>query len=307
MTIVSANSSISPPLILLVLDGLSTLELVPSKFGPVPQGSPMSYQSPLEKSCGSIILHHIAPDFPALPLMLHNLPNMCFVLTLGQLMHLQSLQISLQMCYEIESRTREQSRCPAWVQLRQPRLTASHFRDACRGSAKEESAAMALAAWMIRGSKRQTAAIKRGLQMESEVLANDADILKVNVLPVGFIIHPDTPYLGATPDGRVYDPSESPPFGLVEVKSSTKNDVSQVAHLKVYNGHACLRCSYAYFWQVQGQLAITGLEWCDFVTDTLTTITVEQVWRDESFIAQMKSKLDMFYFNTFINVFMSMQ
>uniref|UniRef100_A0AAV2MH39 Uncharacterized protein n=1 Tax=Knipowitschia caucasica TaxID=637954 RepID=A0AAV2MH39_KNICA len=41
----------SPPLIALVLEALSTLELVPSKFGPVPRGSPMSYQCPPEKSC----------------------------------------------------------------------------------------------------------------------------------------------------------------------------------------------------------------------------------------------------------------
>ncbi|XP_035992601.1 uncharacterized protein LOC118563079 [Fundulus heteroclitus] len=297
----------SPPLIAVVLDGLSNLELVPSKFGPVPQGSPMSYQCPPEKSSGSIILHHMAPDFPSLPLMLHRFPNMCFVPTLGQLIHLQSLQVSLEMSYEIEARTREQSKCPAWVHLRQPRLTASRFRDACRGSAEEESAATALASRMIRGSTRQTAAMKRGLQMESEVLANYAEMLKVNVLPVGFIVRPDTSYIDATPDGKVYDPSESPPFGLVEVKSSTKNDVCQVAHLKVQDGHAILRRSHAYYWQVQGQLAVTGLEWCDFVTDTLTTITVERVWRDESFIDQMKSKLDLFYFNTFIDVFMTMQ
>uniref|UniRef100_A0AAV2J1L6 Uncharacterized protein n=1 Tax=Knipowitschia caucasica TaxID=637954 RepID=A0AAV2J1L6_KNICA len=75
----------SPPLIALVLEGLSTLELVPSKFGPVPRGSPMSYQCPPEKSCDVIIIHHTAPDFPALPLMFHSLTNMCFVPTLGQL------------------------------------------------------------------------------------------------------------------------------------------------------------------------------------------------------------------------------
>lgn len=62
----------------------------------------------------------------------------------------------------------------------------------------------------------------------------------MNVLPVGFIIHPNSSHLGASPDSRVYDPSESPPFGLVEVKCSTKNDVSQVAHLKMQDGNASL-------------------------------------------------------------------
>ena len=77
---------------------------------------------------------------------------------------------------------------------------------------------------MIRGSTMQTAAMKCGLLVEREVLANCAELMQSNVLPAGFIIHPDAPHLGASPDGRVYDPTESPPFGLVEVKSSTKND-----------------------------------------------------------------------------------
>ncbi|MEQ2196743.1 hypothetical protein XENOCAPTIV_011201 [Xenoophorus captivus] len=47
--------------------------------------------------------------------------------------------------------------------------------------------------------------------------------------------------------------------------------------------------------------------YASWTTTTLITMTVERVWRDESFIDQMKSKLDMFYFNTFIDVFISMQ
>lgn len=292
-------------LMALVLDDSEELELTPSKFGPVPRGSPMSYHCPPEKTTG-FILHHMAPEFPTLPLMQHSLSSLQFVPTIHQLMHLQSLQVSAEMSSECEKGTREQSKCPAWAQLRRSRLTASRFRGACcykKGSVEQESAARALAAQMIRGSARQTTAMKRGLLMESEVLANYAELVRVNVLPVGFIIHPNSPHLGASPDGRVYDPSESPPFGLVEVKCSTKNDVSQVAHLKMQDGNATLRHSHTYYWQVQGQLAVSGLEWCDFVTDTLTTLTVERVWRDNHFITEMKEKLDLFYYNSYMDVY----
>lgn len=115
------------------------------------------------------------------------------------------------MTSETEKGTRQQSKCPVWAQLRQPRLTASRFREACsswEGSVDPESAAKALAVQMIKGSKKQTAAMKRGLLMESEVLASYAEVMRVNVLPAGFVIHPEAPHLGASPDGRVYDPSE---------------------------------------------------------------------------------------------------
>ena len=96
------------------------------------------------------------------------------------------------------------------------------------------------------------------------------------------------------------------PFGLVEVKSSTKNDLSQVAHLKVQEGHASLRRTHKYYWQVQGQLAITGPAWCDFVTDTLSNLTVERIWRDDSFIAEMKEKLDLYYYGTYMNAYLEL-
>lgn len=296
------------PLIALVLDGLSEIELTPSKFGPVPRGSPLSYHCPppLERS-SDLILHHLAPEFPALPLDQHTFYNLDFVPTLHQQLHLQSLQVSPQMASEIEKGTRQQSKCPAWAQLRQPRLTASRFREACsswEGNADPEAAAKALAGQMIRGSRKQTAAMVRGLQMESEVLTNYAKLMVVNVLSVGFVIPPEAPHLGASPDGRVYDPSESPPFGLVEVKSTTKHDASQVAHLKRENGYVRLRQSHRYYWQVQGQLAVTGLEWCDFVTDTQENVYVERIWRDVSFILKMKDKLDLFYYNTYMDVYL---
>ena len=288
------------PLMAVVLDGLSELELTPSRFGSVPRGSPLSYHCPPKKSC-DLIRHHMAPEFPSLPLMQHTLHcTLHFVPALHEQMHLQSLQVSPELSSKIEEETRQQSKCPAWIQLRRPRLTASRFRDACssRASAEQHSAAVN----MLRGATIQTAAMKRGLLMEPEVLAKYAEIVQCNVLPAGFVIHPDAPHLGASPDGRVYDPSESPPFGLVEVKSSTKNDPSQVAHLKVQGGHASLRRNHKYYWQVQ--LAITGVAWCDFVTDTLSDLTVERIWRDDSFIAEMKEKLDLYYYGTYMNAYL---
>ena len=285
-----------------VLDGLSELELTPSRFGSVPRGSPLSYHCPPKKSC-DLIRHHMAPEFPSLPLMQHTLHcTLHFVPSLHEQMHLQSLQVSSELSSKIEEETRQQSKCPAWIQLPRPRLTASRFRDACsiRASAEQQSAAVN----MLRGATIQTAAMKRGLLMEPEVLAKYAEIVQCNVLPAGFVIHPDAPHLGASPDGRVYDPSESPPFGLVEVKSSTKNDPSQVAHLKVQGGHTSLRRNHKYYWQVQGQLAITGVAWCDFVTDTLSDLTVERIWRDDSFIAEMKEKLDLYYYGTYMNAYL---
>lgn len=94
-----------------LLDGVSEMELTPSKFGSVPRGSPMSYHCPPKKS-SDLLLHHMAPEFPSLPVMQHTFPRLHFILTLHQLMHLQSLELSPQLSYEIAKETQQQSKCP---------------------------------------------------------------------------------------------------------------------------------------------------------------------------------------------------
>lgn len=58
--------------------------------------------------------------------------------------------------------------------------------------------------------------------------------------------------------------------------------VTDVKHIKVVSGQANLKHGYKYPWQVQGQLAVTGLDWYDFITSTRSDITVvrdgEMLW-----------------------------
>ncbi|KAK1800023.1 hypothetical protein P4O66_006525, partial [Electrophorus voltai] len=44
--------------------------------------------------------------------------------------------------------------------------------------------------------------------------------------PCGFVVHPYAPCLGKTPDGRVCDPTESSPYGLVQLPLTSKSRVT---------------------------------------------------------------------------------
>ncbi|XP_048017727.1 uncharacterized protein LOC125249466 [Megalobrama amblycephala] len=179
--------------------------LVESAFGMVQEGSILSFQQPVLTS--RYIKLHDAPPSPPLPLEGYSLsPSKCmFVCTEEQLLHLQSLNTPLDMAQKIEEATRDQSSCPDWHQLRKPRVTASRFREVChvRGLSSAES----LSERMIRGC-RQAAEMRRGAEMESEVTVEYSKLTKVNYSPCGLIIHPDAPWLGASPDGVVFDPTE---------------------------------------------------------------------------------------------------
>lgn len=87
--------------------------------------------------------------------------------------------------------------------LRRTRITSSRFREEyhVRGSSTAEH----LAERIIRGT-RQTAEMRRGSEMEFQAAKEYAQCNNVNNSRCGLIIHPQVPWLGASPDGLVYDP-----------------------------------------------------------------------------------------------------
>ena len=48
------------------------------------------------------------------------------------------------------------------------------------------------------------------------------------VFDAGLVVNPSFPCLGASPDGKVYDPTKKDPFGLLEIKKNlTHREITQ--------------------------------------------------------------------------------
>ena len=120
--------------------------------------------------------------------------------------------------------------------------------------------------------------------------------IELSVVSCGFHISQSHPYLGASLDGAVYDPSnlEQPEF--LEIKCPyTARNVSPVEAC-TFPGFFCatvrkadgkesvvLQTSHSYYAQVQGQMAIGGRPWCDFVVYTTVGISVQRLHFDAEF------------------------
>jgi len=88
----------------------------------------------------------------------------------------------------------------------------------------------------------------------------------------------------------VYDPTEKDPFGLLEIKNpyTWRNHTMEEACkdpnfcLHMVNSKPKLKETdkSGYYDQVQGQLAVTGLPWCDFVVHLSGSrnINVERIY-----------------------------
>ena len=114
-------------------------------------------------------------------------------------------------------------------------------------------------------SNLETSFIQTGADMEFTAAQEYSKIRNVNYTPCGLIVHPDAPWLGTSPDGLVFDPLAQPPFGLVEIKCPNVTSYVDCKYLNMKEGTLLLKESHIYYWQIQGQLMLTGMTWCDFV------------------------------------------
>ena len=132
---------------------------------------------------------------------------------------------------------------------------------------------------------------------------------ELTVSSSGFIISTIHPFLGASPDGAVYDPSNTvQPFGFLEIKcpysarNTTPVDACSLpgfcCTVDSVSGQLKLKESHPYYAQVQGQMAIGGRPWCDFVVFTSKGLSIQRIKYDKNFWDEkLLPKLISFYDN----------
>lgn len=131
----------------------------------------------------------------------------------------------------------------------------------------------------------------------------------VLVYKSGLVVCLTSPYLGASPDGKVVDKGCNSPFGLIEVKCpETKFMVTPLdacSHdgffLENCDGQPKLKRDHSYYKQVQGQLGITGAKWCNFVVYTSRGMSIERIPFQEQFWLNLQQRLKDYYFTHFIS------
>lgn len=116
---------------------------------------------------------------------------------------------------------------------------------------------------------------------------------EVIVEETGLHVHAEYPYIAVSPDRIVFEGDER---GLLEVKCPpSKQKMTPTEACKfpdfcchVMNGCVVLKKTHPYYFQVQGQMAVVGAQWCDFVVwtnngDLWKSLSVERVMFDELF------------------------
>lgn len=183
---------------------------------------------------------------------------------------------------------------PEWHALRVGVVTASRFKDVLakgRGNAvskTREAYAYQIATETITGKSADDTPVndwmRRGCEREDQARALYELQHSVAVETVTFCYLNDERSVGCSPDGLVGDD------GLLEIKSPRL-----ATHVGYMLGG---KCPTEYKAQVQGQLWVSGRDWCDFVTycpESHIELWRVRVERDEEYIAELAEAVAQFW------------
>ncbi len=214
---------------------------------------------------------------------------------------------------KIETGTCDQSESEQWITERRKRLTASiaggiaKMRATTSKSKKVEN--------LLYSKFKGNAATRYGSCMEDTTVKEYETYqhqhghpnLKVN--GCGLFISLNDPWLAATPDGIVDDPSDdvTQTLGLLEIKNpyslcdqSLEEAVSKQKSFCLEKNTYKLKQRHDYYYQIQIQLYCTDRLWCDFVLRTDKELHVERIYRNEVWLDTILPKLRTFYFSALL-------
>lgn len=188
-------------------------------------------------------------------------------------------------CFDCEQNTDE------WYALRAGKPTASRFDKIitpAKGTYSSASSGLiaSLIAEQLPGYERAFLSnwVERGHEMEPRARAQYIFETDFDVTEVGFVMPDDRDDVGCSPDSLVQDGTEQ---GLLEIKCPKVETL-----IEYHLGEGLPR---EYKSQVQGQMWVTGLPWCDFYAwHPELAPYVFRVERDEEFIGKLALCVDKF-------------
>lgn len=153
-----------------------------------------------------------------------------------------------------------------------------------------------------------TTAMKYGLDTEKTARLAFQEYYGYIVHEVGLIVSPKQPYLACSPDGIIYTGEF---LELLEIKCPYSCENTPIADIEkktsfvpylIFDdfGYLKLKESDKYYTQVQVSMYILGIKTCHFFVFSSQDQIHLKLKRDECFLSSLVPKLEMFYFNNFI-------
>ena len=210
---------------------------------------------------------------------------------------LENVKLDAENAKTMETNTQEQADSELWYNERAKRITASNFG---RFMLRKSAVTGKFVDSVVKAKPFRSAATSYGKSNEKVAVNLYRQKTKNHVHPCGLFVNPAYPYLAATPDGKVCDGSSS---GILEVKcpfairdltileALSDTRIASKLAIKKDGENIVMKTNHAYWYQVQGQLLVTGASFCDFVVYTRQDFQVLRVKPNKAAMDDILTKL----------------
>lgn len=206
-----------------------------------------------------------------------------------------SYAFSFTQATKVEEMTRSQSKSHIWFQQRAGRITASRFREILHTDCTQPSVSAIKSICYPVMHQFMPKACQYGCEHEEQAKAkyfNDQSKTHSSLIVIncGLILHPLYPFFGVSPDGIINCSCCS--AGVLEVKCPYRckdKSINEMVDqrdfcLENVGGSVSLKKDHAYYYQIQLQMKICEVEYCDFVVWSEESMFYERISIDTEFI-----------------------
>ena len=209
----------------------------------------------------------------------------------------------------IKTATTGQNMCAEWLEQRKGRITATKMKavstkmDTLSRSGNACGTDSLVKTIMGYSAAPTTAAMKHGRTQEAHAKLFYKKLLSkrhkcFSTQETGLLVMEQCPYIGATPDLLVQ--CECHGEGLCEIKCpyTTRDQIpssSSISYLSSTNNGDQLKTNHEYYFQIQGQMGVSGRRYCDFFVYTSSGYHLERIMFDDLFWQSLQSSLQRFW------------
>ncbi|XP_070395694.1 uncharacterized protein [Dermacentor albipictus] len=203
----------------------------------------------------------------------------------------------------VEAATRQQSNSSDWFLYRAGRVTASVMKRVCHTNIESPSISLLKSVCYPEKNSVRVPAVMWGLDHEQDALRayTDKEATKHHDFQCrGSGLHLSTayPFIGASPDAIVS--CSCCGKGVVELKcpfllKGAEEITTQNSCLRDTGGTFKLKTDHAYYYQIQTQMTVCQVQFCDFVVWGPNVLHIERVRRDEQFCIKIFAQAKQFF------------
>jgi len=211
-----------------------------------------------------------------------------------------SIEVTDDMAQAVEKETRKQSKTALWFKYRAGRVTASRMKAVCHTDITNPAQSLVKGICYPEAFNFTSKQTNWGCKHEKQARDRYEKVVKSNhtnlhVKECGLFINPKWPFVGASPDGIIT--CDCCPKGVLEIKCPFCHRDESIAAaitsdknfcLTEVDGKISLDHYHAYYYQVQTQMFICDVEYCDFCVCTFSgdeesTIHIERIYKNNRF------------------------